>query len=91
MPRKVTKRPARDPARLDERELFAGITIELGKYSGRPCIRGMRIRVIDVLELAAYGMTTKQIVRQYPYVEPEDVAASVLYAARYIDHPRLVA
>jgi uncharacterized protein (DUF433 family) len=91
MPRKTTKAPAREPTRLDEKALLSRITIEPGKCSGRPCIRGMRIRVIDILELVAYGMTPKQIVKQYPYVEEQDVKACLLYAARYIDHPRLVA
>jgi uncharacterized protein (DUF433 family) len=91
MARKTTKPRGKEPARLDERALLDRITIEPGKCGGRPCIRGIRVRVIDVLELVAYGMTPKQIVRQYPYLEPEDVTACVLYAARYIDHPRLVA
>jgi uncharacterized protein (DUF433 family) len=53
---------------------------------GRPCIRGMRIRVTDVLELIAAGVSFEEILADYPYLEREDILASVEYAARQMDH-----
>ncbi len=71
--------------------LLERITINPQQCGGRPCIRGMRIRVIDVLELLAAGESHEQILAEYPYLEPEDIAASLLYAARRLDHPHLAA
>lgn len=71
-------------------ELLDRITIEAGKRGGRPCVRGLRVTVVDVLELLAAGLSTEQIVSQLPYLEPDDVKACVAYAARYLDHPRMV-
>lgn len=59
--------------------------------SAMPCIRGMRIRVIDVLELLAAGETHEQILAEFPYLEQDDIAACLLYAARRLDHPHLAA
>lgn len=67
------------------------ITFDPEMCGGRPCIRGMRVRVIDVLELLANGLTPREVVQQLPYLEEEDVYASLEYAAKYIDHPKLVA
>jgi uncharacterized protein (DUF433 family) len=72
-------------------ELLQRITVRPGQCGGRPCIRGMRIRVIDVLELLASGMSHEEILKQLPDLEEEDIRASLAYAARYMDHPRLVA
>ena len=66
------------------------ITVEPGKRGGRPCVRGIRITVSDVLELLAKGLTHEQVLRQMPDLEPDDIRACLAYAARYIDHPRLV-
>ena len=57
------------------------ITVEAGKRGGRPCIRGMRITVYDVLEYLASGMTTEQILADFPYLTPEDIRACLQYAA----------
>jgi uncharacterized protein (DUF433 family) len=57
------------------------ITIEPGKRSGKPCIRGMRITVTDVLEYLASGMTEDQIVAEFPYLEREDIRACLEFAA----------
>ena len=76
---------------MRESDLLARITIDPEQCGGRPCIRGMRIRVIDVLELLAAGETREEILAEYPYLEPDDVAASLLYAARQLDHPVLAA
>lgn len=57
------------------------ITIEPGKRGGRPCIRGMRITVYDVLSYLAAGMTSAQILDDSPYLTAEDIQASLAYAA----------
>ncbi len=57
------------------------ITIEPGKRSGKPCIRGLRITVYDVLSYLASGMTCEEIVGDFPYLEREDILASLEYAA----------
>ncbi len=62
------------------------ITINPNQCGGRPCIRGMRIRVTDILELLASGVAQDQILRDFPYLEPEDISASLEYAARQTDH-----
>lgn len=72
-------------------DLLQRITIRPEQCGGRPCIRGMRIRVIDVLELLAAGATHEEILTDFPYLEPEDIAASLLYAARRLDHPTVAA
>ncbi len=57
------------------------ITIEPGKRSGKPCIRGMRITVYDVLEYLASGMTPQEILEDFPYLTGEDILACLAYAA----------
>ncbi|MBK6644578.1 MAG: DUF433 domain-containing protein [Anaerolineales bacterium] len=57
------------------------ITIEPGKRGGKPCIRGMRITVYDVLEYLASGMTEEEILRDFPYLTHEDILASLGFAA----------
>lgn len=71
--------------------LLSRITVEAGKAGGRPCVRGLRIRVRDVLEMLASGMSTNEILEDYPYLEREDITAVLLYAARQSDHPILLA
>jgi uncharacterized protein (DUF433 family) len=58
---------------------------------GRPCIRGMRVRVKDVLEMLASGMTKEDILNDFPYLEADDITASLEYAAKQVDHPILQA
>lgn len=67
------------------------ITINPEQCGGRPCIRGMRIRVVDVLELFAAGLNTEQILEEMPDLEAEDLQAALEYAARRFDHPVLAA
>ena len=67
------------------------ITFNPKQCGGRPCIRGMRIRVTDVLDLFASGLTAQQILEEMPDLEPEDLQAALSYAARSLDHPRLAA
>ncbi len=61
--------------------LLSRITTNPEQCGGRPCIRGMRIRVTDVLELFAAGLTAEQILEELPDLEPDDLRASLLYAA----------
>ena len=67
-------------------ELLSRITIEPGKCGGRPCIRGFRLRVTDVLGLLSAGETHEQILADYEFLEPEDILACLEYAARQTDH-----
>jgi len=70
---------------------LARITIDPEQCGGRPCIRGLRVRVTDVLELLAAGETPDEILAQYPYLEREDISAALLYAARRLNHPTIAA
>ncbi len=70
----------------DRNELLKRITIEDGKCGGRPCIRGKRMRVTDVLDLFAAGATTDEILQDYPFLERDDLLAVFEYAARQTDH-----
>ena len=70
-------------------ERLSRITISDGQCGGRPCIRGMRIRVTDILELLGAGADVKEILEDYPYLEREDILAAIEYAARQTDHPVL--
>ena len=67
------------------------ITVNPRQCGGRPCIRGMRIRVSDVLDMLGAGASPDEILADYPDLEREDIYAALLWAARYIDHPRLSA
>ena len=62
------------------------ITIEPGKCGGKPCIRGMRIRVCDVLELLANGASIEEILADYPCLERDDILAAIAYAAQQTNH-----
>lgn len=65
------------------------ITIDPNKCGGRPCIRASRVRVKDVLEMLASGMTKEEILQDFPYLEAEDISAALEYAAKQADHPIL--
>ena len=67
------------------------ITVNPRQCGGRPCVRGMRIRVTDVLDLLAAGLSREQVIEELPDLEPEDVAACLRFASRRIDHPAVVA
>jgi len=62
------------------------ITIDEAQCGGRPCIRGLRMRVSDVLELLGAGATFEEILGDYPYLEQEDIYAALEYAALQTDH-----
>ena len=72
-------------------ELLARITVNPEQCGGRPCIRGMRIRVVDILDLFAAGLSAEQVLEELPDLEMDDVKAALQYAARRIDHPVLAA
>jgi len=60
---------------------FDRITVDPNVMNGRPCIRGMRVQVSLLLSLAANGMTSEEIIKAYPYIEPEDISQCLRYAA----------
>lgn len=65
------------------------ITIDPAVCGGRPCLRGLRIRVKDVLDLLAAGAPRDEILEDYPYLEPDDITAVLEFAALQNDHPVL--
>jgi uncharacterized protein (DUF433 family) len=67
------------------------ITVNPEQCGGRPCIRGMRIRVMDVLDLLAAGLSREQVLDELPDLENEDIEAALRYASRRMDHPVLAA
>ena len=66
--------------------LIERITVEADKCGGRPCIRGLRVRVTDILGMLAEGVPHDEILRDFPYLEPDDIRAALAYAARQADH-----
>jgi len=70
---------------LDER-----ITVDPEQCGGKPCVRGMRIRVSDVLDLLANGLTSEEVVDELPDLEPADIHACLRFASRRLGHPVLV-
>jgi uncharacterized protein (DUF433 family) len=68
---------------------LARITINPAQCGGRPCIRGMRMRVKDLLDLLAAGVSPEDILRDYPYLEKEDIQAALEFAAAQADHVML--
>jgi uncharacterized protein (DUF433 family) len=67
-------------------ELLKRVTIESGKCGGRPCIRGLRMRVTDVLQLLSAGASHNEILQDYPDLENDDILAAIEYAAHQTDH-----
>lgn len=72
-------------------DLMKRITVNPEQCGGRPCIRGMRIRVIDVLDLLAAGLSADEVLEELPDLEREDIHAALHYAAHSLDHPPLAA
>lgn len=66
--------------------LSSRITIEPGKCGDQPCIRGKRMRVMDILDLIAAGASFEEILRDYSFLERDDIEASIRYAAHQINH-----
>ena len=67
------------------------ITVDPEQCGGRPCLRGMRIRVTDVLDMLAAGVSREQMLEDYPDLESEDIDASLRFASRQLDHPVVAA
>jgi len=67
------------------------ITFNPEQCGGRPCIRGMRIRVSDILELYSAGLTSEKILEEMPDLEIEDLQAALLYASKKLDYPVVAA
>jgi uncharacterized protein (DUF433 family) len=65
------------------------ITVDPARCGGRPCVRDLRVRVKDVLDLLAAGASRTEILADYPYLEDDDITAVLEFAARQIDHPIL--
>jgi len=76
---------------LQMSDLLKRITVNPKQCGGRPCIRGMRIRVSDVLDLLAAGLSFEQILEEMPDLEIDDLKAALAYASRKLNHPVLVA
>lgn len=74
-----------------ESKLLARITSDPAQCGGQACIRGMRIRVVDLLEMLAHKVPEAEILADFPDLESEDIQASLLFAARRSAHARLVA
>jgi len=72
-------------------KLLERITVSSRQCGGRPCIRGMRIRVSDILDLFAAGLSAEQILEELPDLEMDDLRAALAYASRKLNHPVLVA
>jgi uncharacterized protein (DUF433 family) len=67
-------------------DLLDRITIRPEQCGGKPCIRGMRMRVIDILEMLAGGMTAEEILADFDFLEQDDIRAAVAYAAKNLEH-----
>ena len=78
--------PSRSAIVADMNPLLSRITVEPGKCGGRPCIRGYRLRVKDVLELLARGASWEEILADYAFLEADDIRACLEFAAAQNDH-----
>lgn len=79
-------------ARLESMDdLLKRVTSEPEKFGGRPCIRGLRIRVVDVLDLLAAGLSHDEILKELPDLEAEDIRAALAFAGKRVDHPLIAA
>jgi uncharacterized protein (DUF433 family) len=72
-------------------EISERITVDPEQCGGRPCIRGMRIRVTDVLDLLANGLSVEEVLQEMPALEKADIEAALRFASRRIDHPIVAA
>lgn len=83
---KVSLEIPHDVVILKIMEYIDRITIESGKCGGRPCVRGMRIRVVDVLDLLVNGLSFDEVLKELPDLELDDIKACVTYARNRMDH-----
>ena len=72
-------------------EVAERITVDPGQCGGRPCVRCMRIRVTDVLDLLANGLSAEQVLEELPDLEAEDIRACLRFASKSLDHPVVAA
>ena len=72
-------------------ELMERITVNPDQCGGRPCVRGMRIRVSDVLDLLATGLSSAEVLIELPDLDSADIVACLRFASRRLDHPVLAA
>lgn len=72
-------------------QIMDRITVDPEQCGGRPCIRGMRIRVTDVLDLLAAGLTSEQVLDEMAALEAEDIEACLRFASRKLNHPIVAA
>jgi uncharacterized protein (DUF433 family) len=72
-------------------DLLSRITIRADQCHGRPCIRGMRIRVVDILEMLSNGIGEDEILRDFPDLERDDIRACLAYAVAQLGHPVVIA
>jgi len=72
-------------------EIADRITVDPEQCGGRPCVRGMRIRVTDILDLLASGFTQEEVLEELPDLTAEDVTACLRFASHRLDHPVLAA
>jgi uncharacterized protein (DUF433 family) len=77
--------------RVNESAGESRITFNPAQRGGRPCIRGMRIRMSDILEMLANGVSPETILTDFPNLEPENISAALSFAAKRLDMPRLAA
>ena len=87
----LSSREARNHLHKQDMPPLERITIEPGKCGRRPCIRGTRFRVVDMMELLAAGASHEEILADYPFLESADIQAALLYVAKLADHTVLAA
>ena len=68
-------------------DLLTRITIRPEQCHGQPCIRGLRMRVVDILQMLAGGMSPEEILGDFVFLEHDDIRAAIAYAAKALDHP----
>lgn len=71
-------------------ELLKRVTINPGIFGGKPIIRNMRFAVTDILDLLAAGMTPQEIIGDFPFLEPDDIRAALLYASLRLSNTRII-
>jgi uncharacterized protein (DUF433 family) len=72
-------------------DLLSRITSDPGKFGGRPCIRDLRIRVVDILDLLSAGLSHAEILAELPDLEGDDIRAALQFAVQRVDHPLIAA
>ncbi len=77
---------APDSSRQGVRDFEGRISVDPRVCGGRPCIKGTRMRVSDIVDMLAHGATSAEIVEDFPYVAEDDIAAALAFAARAVDH-----